>query len=219
MFLSLKSAVDLLLLGVYFANFLGDQRVATYFYTYWCGNGLAALAELWMIIQVACALVSASPKAVKWVWRLAPFAAAVCFFGASRLPIWPNYGPQLRIVSMVVGLDRLVAMAWLATFLCIAAFSDLMGFRWRRHPLGIAIGFAIVSTTEIGVSWFLGTLTFTNARLLSDISGAAYLLALVVWTVSISKNEQVYELAPRTLGVLSDIVLTYRAALERTHAR
>jgi hypothetical protein len=218
-FLAIKSAIDLILIGVTLANFLGDARIAIYFDIYWGGNALAAIAEMWMVIQIGVELISASPKAVRWVLVGAPLIAATGVFVFSFLSIWPDFGsgPKLELVSAVVGVDRIVALSWLATFLCIAAFSDLMGIRWRRHPFGIAIGFAILSTSEITVSWFI-EYSFHKAQLLSEISGGAYLLSLASWCVALAKDEAAYDLTPQIKNAWS-IIFTHRSIIQRLHAK
>lgn len=213
-FLAIQSGIDAILLCLTLTTFLGEWRPVAYFYIYWIGNALVHLAEMWMIIQIGSALVSTSPKAVRGVWITAPIVAVICVFGASHLALWPNYGHDLRVVSTLVGLDRIVAISWLATFLCVAVFSDILGIRWRRHPFGIAIGLVIYSTTAIAVSWFLGTLTFSNAELLSDISGVAYLLTLAVWIFTTAGQEPIYMLSSRVKIALSS-VFTSRSVLQR----
>lgn len=218
-FLVIRSAVDFLLLGITFSSFLGKQQCVVYFYTYWCGAGLASIAEMWMIVQIGSALVAGSRKAVRWVWMTAPVVAVLCVLGAAGLSLWPNYGPNLKVVSTVVGLDRIVSISWLTTFLCVAVFSDILGIRWRRHPFGIAIGLAIQATTAIGVSWFLETLTYANAALLSKIADGTYLLTLATWSITLAKDEPIYELESTVKAALSS-VLTFRTALQqRTFAK
>lgn len=214
-FLAIQSGIDVILLCLTLTASVSEWRSIAYFYVYWGGNALVHVAEMWMIIQIGSALVSASSKAVRGVWITAPIVATIFVFGASHLALWPDYGPKLRVVSTLVGLDRIVAIAWLATFLCVAVFSDILGIRWRRHPFGIAIGLVIQSTTAIAVSWFLETLTFSNAKLLSDISGGAYLLTLAIWILTTARREPIYMVKPPVQVALSG-VLSFRSALQRT---
>jgi hypothetical protein len=217
-FLTIKSLVDVSLLCLTPATFLGEWRCVAYFWVFWAGDTLADIAEMWMVIQIGSALVEASPKAVRAVWITTLAVAVLCVLGFSHLDLWPNYGQRYRFISFLVGTDRIVAISWLTTFLCVAVFSDLLGIRWRRHPFGIAIGFAIHSTTEIAVSWFLGTLTFANARFLSNLSGSSYLLSLAIWAITFARQEPMYEFTPSVRGALSS-ALALRSTLQRIVAK
>jgi hypothetical protein len=179
-FLSLKSVGSLVLLSVYL---LARQPDAPYFYVYWSFAFLAAIAEIWMIIQVGCAMAGLSRSMRIWIAHatLAIAAATLTVFIPAALH---SHRPVWGILShSVLGLNEAVNLAWLVTFgivLCLYELFDIESFGAVR---GIASGFALMALGDSLCGWLF---EFTgNVNAISNLQNLVYCAALLVWVVAI----------------------------------
>jgi hypothetical protein len=181
-FLSLKSTGSLLLLAIYT---LVPQPDVPYFYVYWSVAFLAAIAEIWMIIQVGCAMAGLSHSMRTWIAHatLAIAAATLTVFIPAALH---SHAPVWGILShSVLGLNEAVNLAWLVTFgivLCLYELFDIESFGAVR---GIASGFALMALGASLCGWLY---EFTaQPYVISDLQDLVYLGSLLVWVVAVRR--------------------------------
>ncbi|HEX3987513.1 MAG TPA: hypothetical protein VHX13_12985 [Acidobacteriaceae bacterium] len=212
-FLSLKSVGSLLLLAIYT---LARNPDGPYFYVYWCFAGLAAITEIWMIIQVGCAMAGLSRSMRNWIAHatLAIAAATLTVFIPAALH---SHRPVWGILShSVLGLNEAVNLAWLVTFgivLCLYELFDIESFGAVR---GIASGFALMALGASLCGWLY---EFTgNVTAISNLQDLAYFLSLLVWAVAVRRGRREFQpdLIPRLQVVVrSKVVETPRARQSR----
>jgi len=183
-FLSLKSTGSLLLLAIYL--WLPHPDDGPYFYVYWCFAGLAAIAEIWMIIQVGCAMAGLSRSMRTWIAHatLAIAAATLTVFIPAALH---SHRPVWGVLShSVLGLNEAVNLAWLVTFgivLCLYELFDIESFGAVR---GIASGFALMALGTSLCGWLY---EFTgNVTAISNLQDVIYLASLLVWAVAVRRR-------------------------------
>ncbi|MGA8529948.1 MAG: hypothetical protein WB622_09560 [Acidobacteriaceae bacterium] len=209
-FLALKSIGSLVLLSIYT---LSRQPDVPYFYVYWSFALLAALAEIWMIIQVGCAMAGLSRSMRNWIAHatLAIAAATLTVFIPAALH---SHAPVWGVLShSVLGLNEAVNLAWLVTFgivLCLYELFDIESFGAVR---GIAAGFALMALGDSLCGWLF---EFTGRpAAISNLENLMYCAALVVWVVGVrrpGRREFQPDLLPRLQVVVrSKVVETPRA--------
>ena len=181
-FLALKSTGSLVLLAIYT---LVRHPDVPYFYVYWCFAGVAAIAEIWMIIQVGCAMAGLSRSMRNWIAHatLAIAAATLTVFIPAVLH---SHAPVWGILShSVLGLNEAVNLAWLVTFgivLCLYELFDIESFGTVR---GIAAGFALMALGDSLCGWLY---EFTRRPYaISDLQNLMYLGSLLVWTIALRR--------------------------------
>jgi hypothetical protein len=209
-FLGLKSLGSLVLLSIYT---LIRQPDVPYFYVYWSFALLAALTEIWMIIQVGCAMAGLSRSMRNWIAHatLAIAAATLTVFIPAALR---SHAPVWGVLShSVLGLNEAVNLAWLVTFgivLCLYELFDIESFGAVR---GIAAGFALMALGTSLCGW-LYEFTGRNSAI-SNLQDLVYCAALVVWVVGVrqpGRREFQPDLLPRLQVVVrSKVVETPRA--------
>jgi len=182
-FLSLKSAGSLSLLAIYT---LAPHPDVPYFYVYWCVAGLAAIIEIWMIIQVGCAMAGLTGSMRTWIAHatLAIAAATLTVFIPAALH---SHRPVWGVLShSVLGLNEAVNLAWLVTFgivLCLYELFDIESFGAVR---GIASGFALMALGTSLCGWLY---EFTgNVTAISNLQDVIYLASLLVWAVAVRRR-------------------------------
>lgn len=181
-FLSLKASGSVLLLAIYT---LARHPDAPYFYVYWWFACLEAIIEIWMIIQVGCAMAGLSRSMRVWIAHatLAIAAATLTVFIPAALH---SHKPVWGILShSVLGLNEAVNLAWLVTFgivLCLYELFEIESFGAVR---GIATGFALMA---LGCSLCGWLYEFTgNVTAISNLQDLIYLASLLVWAVAVRR--------------------------------
>ncbi|MFZ0630740.1 MAG: hypothetical protein WAM56_05575 [Acidobacteriaceae bacterium] len=213
-FLSLKSTGSLLLLAIYLL--LPHPDNGPYFYVYWCFAGLAAITEIWMIIQVGCAMAGLSRSMRAWIAHatLAIAAATLTVFIPAALH---SHRPVWGVLShSVLGLNEAVNLAWLVTFgivLCLYELFDIESFGAVR---GIASGFALMALGDSLCGWLF---EFTgNVTAISNLQNLIYLASLLVWVVAVrqrGRREFQPDLVPRLQVVVSSKIVELPRAKSR----
>jgi hypothetical protein len=194
-FLSVKSIGSLVLVAIYT---LARWPDGPYFYVYWSFAFLAAIVEIWMIIQVGCAMAGLSLSMRTWIAHatLAIAAATLTVFIPAALH---SHAPVWGLLShSVLGLNEAVNLAWLVTFgivLCLYELFDIESFGAVR---GIASGFALMALGDSLCGWLF---EFTRRPYaISDLQNLMYLTSLLVWIAAVrrpGRREFQPDLVPR----------------------
>lgn len=199
-FLALKSLGSLVLLSIYT---LIPQPDVPYFYVYWSFALLGSLAEIWMIIQVGCAMAGVSRSMRTWVAHatLAIAAATLTVFIPAALH---SHAPVWGVLShSVLGLNEAVNLAWLVTFgivLCLYELFDIESFGAVR---GISAGFALMALGCSLCGW-LYEFTGRNTAI-SNLQDLVYCAALLVWVLGVRRTGR-REFEPNLLPRLQVVV-------------
>jgi hypothetical protein len=182
-FLSLKSIGSLLLLAIYT---LARNPDAPYFYVYWCFACLEAITEIWMIIQVGCAMAGLSRSMRVWIAHatLAIAAATLTVFIPAALhshkPVWG------LLSHSVLGLNEAVNLAWLVTFGIVLFLYELFDIESFGAVRGIASGFALMALGASLCGWLY---EFTgNVNAISNLQDLVYFVSLLVWVVAVRRT-------------------------------
>jgi hypothetical protein len=213
-FLSLKSVGSLLLVGIYT---LAREPDSPYFYVYWAFALLAAIAEIWMIIQVGGAMAGVSRSMRIWIAHatLAIAAATLTVFIPAALhshtPVWG------MLSHAVLGLNEAVNLAWLVTFGIVLFLYELFDIESFGAVRGIASGFALMALGDSLCGWLF---EFTgNVNAISNLQNFVYLASLMVWVVAVrrpGRREFTPDLVPRLQVVVrSKVVEVPRAKQTR----
>jgi hypothetical protein len=184
-FLSLKSIGSLLLLAIYT---LASHPDALYFYVYWSFAFLSAIAEIWMIIQVGCAMAGLSRSMRVWIAHatLAIAAATLTVFIPAALhshkPVWG------LLSHSVLGLNEAVNLAWLVTFGIVLFLYELFDIESFGAVRGIASGFALMALGASLCGWLFEFTGKGRATAVSNVQELLYFVSLLVWVVAVRRT-------------------------------
>lgn len=208
-FLTLETLANLLLLGIRLAPLRNPNT--PYFYTYWIGSAVCAVPEVWIIVQIGQTVLAASPRFGRWI-ALGILVASVAYFAGTLTLARPAHASfPWAITNLVVEIHRATQLAWLATFLTVAFVCDFLGLGWRRHALGISIGFCIQACGEALAGWMLGTIG--NVNLISNINELIYVLALATWGFTLRTSEPI-EISEADASEIHSTLSIYLAAVK-----
>lgn len=188
LFLCVKSAGSFALVAIWFGVGDPDLRAALYFYTYWGFAFLAGIVQVWMVIQIGCAMAGVSLRVRCWIasgiWTCAfgELAVFAHITHAARLPAWG------RISQIVLDLDKSIDLAWLSTFMLAVLACETLGIRGFNPVRGISIGYAIMALGATCSSWMLGFIR--DVALISNVNGFMFLLALSTWAYTLQQSQE-----------------------------
>ena len=190
-----------------------DESAAVYFWsTYWYAAALAGAIEVWMIIEMACAVMSGYPRFCGLMQRLIPAIAliylvvSVSITQAAPLPF------SLYVTRVVVTGYRATTLTWLITFLSLVYASDFLGVQWIRFHRLIAFGFCLLVISDAATGWLVGMLV--NPVLLTRMHDAAFIASLATWIVAFVRKYPVEKVPD--LERLRDALKTVQDAVPRS---
>lgn len=213
-FLALKSTCSLLLLAIYLFVRPPD---GPYFYVYWSFAGLAAVAEIWMIMQVGGAMAGLSRSMRIWIAH-ATLAIAAATLTVSIPAALHAHAPVWGILShAVLSLNEAINLAWLVTFGLVLWLYELFDIESFGVVRGIAAGFALMALGATLCGWLY---EFTgNVNVISNLQDLMYFASLLVWAVALrrpGRREFQPDLASRLQVVVrSNVVEMPRAKQSR----
>jgi hypothetical protein len=176
-----------------------------YAYSYWIAEGISAVLGLLVIHEVFIKLVGRfkgivyiSTALFRWTFAI---LIVLAFVAAISAP--PEKTPGL--IAAVLSLERSVRMIQCGLLLFLFVFASALSISWRQSVFGIALGFGFYSSVElIIVSTRIQTGTaLADAFVL--MKPAAYVVAMLVWTVYLLLPAPAYALPEhREKNLVSD---------------
>jgi len=119
-----------------------------YFYVYWLANSLNLVLEFKIIHEVFLdifrpyhALKDLGTALFKWAALIMVLVSVVLI---SISPGWDD-----PVVNTVLVANRCVRVIQCGLVLFLLAFAKHLGFSWRRHSFGMALGFGLMGAAEL----------------------------------------------------------------------
>lgn len=190
-FLVLRSALTFWLMSVTLIPIGEESRACLYFYSYWYGHLAVCVVEIWMAASIGCELLGISQMIRKSIYAL----CSLLFPGlaVATLPLTSPCTLYGALPAVYLRVDKAISVSWLIGFLFIVFTADLFGIRYRKHALGICIGFTLLSTTETLHAWLIGHLPLQCVDILTS---CCYFLALLLWSITALTPEYSMDVKP-----------------------
>jgi hypothetical protein len=168
------------MLALFVAEFASYHlSYGSYFYTYWAGSLITLGLEFLVLREIFHgifrpydSLRQLGDVLFKWAAMVLALVAVVC---AATGPV------DGRAVQMIVTLERSLRVMQVGLVLFLFLFAGHAGLTARSHIFGLALGFGIYATVQLGVAtlWTLwGAAEHSQLNLLNSI---AYNIACAVW--------------------------------------
>jgi hypothetical protein len=185
-FLCVQSLQAVLMLGIVLRVSDPDLQPFLTFWTYWIGAFVSQVIEVWIIVQLCCALVGERTIIKRWLRGAVP-SLAVLSLGCSLLLSIDTkahiYDAAVRAVTLM---DKSVTLGWLSMFLVIALGADFLEISWPPIARGIAVGLAVELSGEMMTTWLSDGQP--RSALISNLKGSIYICTVLIWTVSIRRK-------------------------------
>jgi hypothetical protein len=102
-----------------------------------------------------------------------------------------------RFLAGLFAMERSVEIVQGGLLLLFFAMSFSLGLQWNHDTLGIALGFALVTSVDLATFTLRAQLGMTSHDVLSLISSAAYDCAVLVWLVFLYARQPVHQFDQR----------------------
>ena len=180
-----------------------------YFYTYWITEAVEVLLAFLVLYEVF--LIRLFPgfnitRIYRWLF---PTVGLIVL----ALTAWMFFGAPAKNPSTIVAL---VGASTLALSFCQVAFLTFFGGlmlymsrEWRRHELGIAVGFGIYGAVKLFVTLERAKHFYGPIRV-EQIHNVAYLIAVGIWLFYLSRSDPEPEETPITEEMVEQAERAYQ---------
>jgi hypothetical protein len=165
-------------------------RGEVYFYVYWFANAFNLVLEFKIIHEIFLdifrpyhALKDLGTALFKWAALIMILVSVVLI---SISPGWDD-----PVANTVMVAHRCVRVIQCGLVLFLLAFAKRLGFSWRRHSFGMALGFGLMATSEL-LTYALYSGTHISVNLTNSINMLTCSGGALVWlTYSILNRREV----------------------------
>ena len=170
------------------ANVLTLKNPWTDFYVYWVASLIAEMFEVWIIVQIAHAMMGISIWARRILTRGIVLIAVISMTTSIMLTM---RGHQLSYQSLLCAVDRLsnaVALAWAALLIVVCGTADQVS-EWTAGVRGVALGI----TLELTADSYIGWLRISNGHIasLDFFKSVLFLVSLLIWGISLGPKKKI----------------------------
>jgi len=179
-----------------------------YFYTYWITEALEVALGFLVLYEVFLIRLFPGFNITVIYRRLFPIVGIIViamtawmFFGAS------SSGPS-KIVAFVGASTLALSFCQVAFLTFLGGLMLYMSREWRRHELGIAVGFGFYGAVKLFVTLELAK-HFYGPIKVEQIPAVAYLIAVGIWLFFLSKSDPEPEETPITEEMVEQVEKVY----------
>src|SRR2546422_6015675 len=98
-----------------------------------------------------------------------------------------------RFLAGFYAMERSVEIVQGGLLFLLFVLSSFLGLQWRRHTLGIALGFGVLSSVHLATFTLRAQLGMASQDILSLISNAGYDCAVLVWLGTLYVRKPVHQ--------------------------
>jgi hypothetical protein len=164
-------------IALLFLRYPGDL----YALVYWCGEALAVLLGLGVILETARHLFVPYPF-LRILMKVFWIVGAIAGVTALIMLVLTNGGTGAdQIFEFILLAERSVRFLQACLLIVVTAFMSRLGLTWHHYSVGIVAGFGIYSALDLGVLEFRAHLHFLSDARLVLFTSVAYNLAAIIW--------------------------------------
>jgi hypothetical protein len=153
-----------------------------YFYLSWTTTGISAALGFLVIREIFIDVFRPFPALRDFGSILFRWAGMVMGLVAIILIAAGSYADHSQqVVQLVLAMERGVRVMQCGLILFLLLFSTYLGFSWKNHSFGIALGFGGFAAVEMALMVYRSRVGYTGDTALSIINMVGYNLALIVW--------------------------------------
>ena len=153
-----------------------------YFYLSWTTTGISAALGFLVIREIFIDVFRPFPALRDFGSILFRWAGIVMGLVAIILIAAGSYADHSQqVVQFVLAMERGVRVMQCGLILFLLLFSTYLGFSWKNHSFGIALGFGGFAAVEMALMVYRSRVGYTGDTALSIINMLAYNTSLIVW--------------------------------------
>lgn len=164
-------------IALLFLRYPGDL----YALVYWCGEALAVLLGLGVILETIKHLFAPYPF-LRILMKVLWIVGAIAGVTALMMLVLSNGGTGAdRIFEFILLAERSVRFLQACLLIVVTALMSRLGLTWHHYSVGIVAGFGVYSALDLGVLEFRAHLHFLSDARLVLFTSVAYNFAAIIW--------------------------------------
>jgi hypothetical protein len=147
---------------------------------YWCGDALAILLGLGVIVETVKHLFPPYPLLrilIRVIWIVGAIAGAAALV---MLALGSASGAD-QVFDFILLAERSARLLQVCLLIVVIAVMSRLGLTWHHYSVGIVAGFGIYSALDLAVLEFRGHLHLLSNAAFVLLKPAAYNLAVMIW--------------------------------------
>jgi len=161
---------------------------AAYFYTYWITVSLRFLIQFAVLHEIVAAMLKPFRKIpAVFTFALTASVLIACTISVA-VSISAHSSISLRLVSLLVGLQRTTLTAWCASFVAVSLCTSWMGLGWNRTLLKCAVGTCLLNVSGMISGILYSTFGLAHYRFIGQLESIIWSLVLFGWILSFRKS-------------------------------
>jgi hypothetical protein len=152
-----------------------------YALVYWCGEALAVLLGLGVILEVLRHLVPSSRRSRLLLWSVAILGAIAAVTAVLMLVLVNGGAGADRAFELIILAERSARFLQAFLLIVVIALMSRLGLTWHHYSVGIVAGFGTYSALALAALEFRAHLHFLSDAALVGLNSAAYNVAAIIW--------------------------------------
>jgi hypothetical protein len=154
------------------------------------GTGVTAILAFGALYELASSLIMNNASLRRILRPLPRWSAAALVLLASGLSALLSSKGIDEVVSVFQSLDFSTNLVKIGLLLALVLLSRVLGISWRSLPAGIALGFGISASAEVGASALISELGSRGYITVDLVRMSAFHLCTVIWFIYILLPER-----------------------------
>jgi len=160
---------------------------AAYFYTYWATVSLRFMIQFAVLHEIVAAMLKPFRRIpVVFTFALTASVLIACVVSVA-VSISAHSSIPIRLMLLLVGLQRTTLTAWCASFVAVSLCTSWMGLGWNSTLLKCAIGTCLLNISGMITSVLSSLFDFAHHKLIFDLDSVVWNLVLFGWILSFRK--------------------------------
>lgn len=184
------------------------RMVFPYFYVYWITEAIEVLLGFLVLYEVFLIRLFPGFNITVIYRRLFPaLAVFVIALTAWKFFSAPSTGPS-KVVAFIGAATLALSFCQVAFLTFFGGLMLYMSREWRRHELGIAVGFGVYGAVKLIVTSERAKHYYVAIKV-EQIHNVAYLVAVVIWLFYLAKSDPEPEETPITEEMVGQVEKVY----------
>lgn len=152
------------------------------------GTGLSAVLQLGALYELATELLFSRPSLAPSLRSVFRWSAAVLVLTAAGLSATLSQSSLLRVLNILATLDFCVSFLKIGLLLVLLVCTRLLHISWKTLLAGIALGFGVWSSVELGASVLLPVLGSPAFLPIDYVRMAGFQLCTLIWLIYVIRD-------------------------------
>lgn len=169
--------------AILFSTYLWMRSYKTYFVEYWAAEAVDIVLGLAIIYEIYSHVFRQYAALQKLATLLFQWCAALLVLLATVVAATSPGTDASRLIAGIFTVEQCFAIVRAGLLLFLFVFARTFGLQLRHYVFGIALGFAVYVSTELGTTAMRGHLGSVAASTYAFVKSGAFNCSVLIWVV------------------------------------